>query len=123
MKYKLGTLEEYLVENPLSLDELSIPQKRKWKNPNKDNEYLWESLLGTIEEEEKFDLTSTWSNQIIKPTSIKYYINKNGKYTAGIVDIGGVMQSGLKNLELYNDKQAWLDRVAETGAEIDDLES
>ena len=123
MKYKLGTLQEYLIENPVPLDELGTPQKRKWKNPNKENEYLWESLLGIIEEEEKFDLVSVWESQIIKPTSIKYYINKNGHYTAGIVDIGGVMQSGLKNLELYNDKQAWLDRVAETGAEIDDLES
>lgn len=122
MKYKLGTLQEYLIENPLVVDESDLPQKRKWKNPNKENEYLWESLLGIIEEEEKFDLVSVWESQIIKPTSIKYYINKNGHYTAGIVNVGGVMQSGLNNLELYNDKQAWLDRVAETGAEIDDLE-
>jgi hypothetical protein len=40
MKYKLGTLQEYLIENPVPLDELGTPQKRKWINPKKD-ECLW----------------------------------------------------------------------------------
>lgn len=125
MKYKTGTLEEYFIENPMiETEEGSVLSGvKKWKNPKKENEYLWESLLGTIEEDEKFDIVSVWTNSIIKPTSIKYYINKNGHYTAGIVEPGRVMQSGLKNLELYNDKQQWIDRATEVGAEIGDLES
>lgn len=111
MKYKLGTLEEYLVENPIPANESDLLQKRRWRNPNKNNEYLWPNENGTITEDEKFDLVSIWTSSIIKPTSIKYYINKNGCYTAGIVEVGKVMQSGLRNLEIFDSKVDWLNRL------------
>jgi hypothetical protein len=119
MMYKTGTLEEYLIENPQPSDEESS-QKKKWKNPKKDNEYLWESETGTIEKEDKFDLVSVWNNSIIKPSSTRYFINKNGKYTAGLVEAGSVMESALKNLEIFRDKQQWLQRVEDSGAIIEE---
>jgi hypothetical protein len=33
MMYKKGTLEEYLIENPIPIDEESVTQVRKWTNP------------------------------------------------------------------------------------------
>ena len=113
MKYKIGTFEEYLSENPVPVNEGDPSQKRRWQNEKKDNEYLWANENGTITEDEKFDLVSIWTNSIIKPTSIKYYINKNGHYTAGIVETGKVMQSGLRNLEIFNNKEDWIARANE----------
>lgn len=111
MKYRIGTLEEYLIENPKSQNESDNGQPKKWKNPKKDNEYLWPSNKGLIEENEKFNIISIWLRAIVKPSSIKYYINKNGNYSAGIVEIGQVMDTGLKNLEIFDDKEEWINKT------------
>ena len=121
MKYKLGTLEEYLIENPAPIEDADPPQKKKWQNPKKENEYLWPSDSGTIEEENKLDIVSVWTSKISKPTSIKYFINKNGRYTAGIVGVGQVMDTGLKNLEIFDDPSEWESKANELGIDTSDL--
>lgn len=125
MKYKLGTLEEFLLEYPLiegEEGELSS-QQRKWINPKKENEYLWESPTGSIEENEKFNLISVWTHSIVNPDVTKYFINKNDVYSYGVVNIGRVMQSALDKLEIFDSKDEWLSRATELGIEIvDDLE-
>lgn len=122
MKYKLGTLQEYLIENPVPLDELGTPQKRKWVNPKKD-ECLWLSQQGTITENEKFNIVSPWLNSMSGHTNTKYYINKNGHYTAGILEVGQVMNTGLNNLEIYDDRSEWESRINEIGVDLSDLEN
>ena len=83
--YKLGTNEDYLTENPKPQSEDDQSQSKRWVNPKKD-ECLWVSEQGTITENEKFNITSVWLNSISGHTNTKYYINKNGQYTAGIVE-------------------------------------
>jgi len=122
MKYKIGTLEEYLSENPRPEKEEDKPQLRNWKNPKKDNQYLWQSPNGTIEENEKFNIISVWQSAIIHPTFTKYYINKNGEYRAGIVRAKESMQSGLKNLEIFDSKDEWIDRINFLKIKKEDIE-
>jgi hypothetical protein len=121
MMYKKGTLEEYLIENPIPIDEESVTQVRKWTNPMVDNEYLWSSDNGTISEDEKFNIVAVWINSIMKPTTRKYWINKNGDYSYGFVDVGCVMNSGLTKLEIFDNEEDYLARLEELGIIIEDI--
>lgn len=121
MKYKIGTLEEYLIENPAPIEDADPSQKKKWQNPKKENEYLWSSDQGAITEDEKFNLVCVWTNSISGHTFTKYYINKNGRYTAGVAEVGQVMDTGLKNLEIFDDPSEWESRANELGIDTSDL--
>jgi hypothetical protein len=121
MMYKKGTLEEYLIENPIPIDDKSIAQVKKWTNPKVENEYLWSSDNGTISEDEKFNIVAVWINSIMKPTTRKYWINKNGDYSYGFVDVGCVMNSGLTKLEIFDNEEDYLARLEELGIIIEDI--
>lgn len=121
MMYKLGTLEQYLIENPLPVSQDDESQTRKWTNPKKEDEHLWVSQTGTITEEEKFDIVSVWTNAIIKPTSKKYYINnKNSEYMCGVVEVGQVMTSGFNDLEVFNSEEHFLSKCEELGISFEE---
>ena len=122
MKYKIGTLEKYLIDNPERIEESDPAQKRKRKNPKKDNEYLWESEEGDIEENKKFNLVAAWTGSIAGHTSTKYYISKNGDtYYAGLVEIGSCMSTGSKDLEIFDNKNEWQKRAQKLNTEIEEI--
>ena len=119
MMYKTGTNAEYLLENPVPVDEDSPTQCRRWKNPAAEDEYLWCSESGTITEAQKFDIVSTWTGSIIKPRVRKYYITDSK--VAGIVESGETMESGSKTLEIFNRKTDWQARAKVLGIDLTDL--
>lgn len=121
MKYKLGTNEDYLLENPKPQTENDPSRVKRWVNPKKD-ECLWVSEQGTITENEKFNIVSVWLNSISGHTNTKYYINKNGHYTAGILEVGQVMNTGLDNLEIFDDRSEWESKIDEIGIDLSDLD-
>lgn len=125
MMYKLGTLEEYLLENPVPVDEDSPSQCRRYKDPLAENEYLWCSESGDITEAKKFDIVAVWTGSIVKPTTKKYYLIPEVNApsglagVAGVVYPGSVMESAALNLEIFGDKKRWRARAKELGIEID----
>lgn len=120
MMYKIGTLEEYLLENPEGTEENPSSKCRKWSNPNAEDEFLWHCETGTITEDEKFNIVSAWTRSIIKPEKTKYYIAEERH--PGRVKSNNVLQSGAKKLEVFSSYVDWLDRCKFLGLEIDDIE-
>jgi hypothetical protein len=57
----------------------------------------------------------------MKPTTRKYWINKNGDYSYGFVDVGCVMNSGLTKLEIFDNEEDYLARLEELGIIIEDI--
>lgn len=125
MMYKIGTLEEYLLENPEGTEENPSSKCRKWKNSLVEDEYLWCSESGVITEAEKFDLISIWTGSIIKPVIKKYYLIPEVNAPSGLAGVAGIvhpgssMSSAALNMEIFDDETQWRERADELGIEID----
>ena len=55
------------------------------------------------------------SKSITKPDNRVWYIAKNGTVVYGVVDTNQVMTTGLKNLEIFDNKVDWISSLAELG--------
>lgn len=121
MKYKLGTLEEYLIEHP-PIEDLdgTVVIERKFENPKKDNEFLWGSDTGTLDENDKFNLVSAWSGSILKPKSIKYWVNAENNL-CGVVYEGVCMASSFGSLEIFDTEEQFLNRCNELNIDVDGI--
>lgn len=140
--YKLGTLEQFEIDNSAAKkangwtqDEIengkvitseegessSLTSFLDYKkNPNND-EYLWESPSGDIEDE--FNILATWGI-MRKPPFTKYYIaNNNGFYIFGKAEPKSWPSFGSKvvDIEIFDTEKEYLARVEELGIITNEL--
>ena len=134
--YKLGTLEEFNVENTKAKKEagwsdeeiengkiiidsqgetyaITLLLEYK-KNPLNSNEFLWKSENGDIEDPS--NILFIWRNAIIKPVPPKYYIaNNNKSYIYGKVESDYCVSFGskTKDIEIFDTEASWFARLNE----------
>lgn len=144
MNYRRGTRSEYNIDdtsNKIALgwtpDEIANGKEytdesgnnytvtetlRKAQNPETDD-YIWEHTAGPLDENDKYNLISTWKRSIIRPAQKKWFIAYNQDHvTTGSVEVGQTMNTGLDRLEIFDDEILFFNRCEELNIDLGGIE-